>query len=99
MWACIYNNNISAPISSSSWYLPSYAQMKELSTQEDDESFAAKLEAVQGSIMKVWGNPDFWTSSEDNNTNVWHFSGYEGGTFWNDHAKTNFDYVRAVLTF
>lgn len=99
VWACIYNNNISAPISSSSWYLPSYAQMKELSTQEDDKSFAAKLEAVQGSIMKVGGNPDFWTSSEDNNTNVWHFSGYNGGTFWNDHAKTNSDYVRAVLTF
>lgn len=97
VWACINNNSVAAPVSSSSWYLPSYAQMKELSDQESN--IQTNLVAAGGSIIKPWGNPDYWTSSEDNNTNVWHFSGYEGGTFWTDHPKTNKDRVRAILTF
>lgn len=99
VWACINNNDVSAPVSSSGWYLPSCAQLKEFHGQSNN--IKSNIEAVSGSVISSSSTVDYWTSNEDVSDAIkaWHFSTYSNGTFWNDHAKTNSDYVRAILTF
>jgi len=92
---CVNYSTTAATISSSGWYLPSYAQMKAFKEARDANRI--NFRTASGSDLR--SNKDYWTSTERTSSSVWHY--YTGnGLFYNDNRKNETNrYVRAILTF
>lgn len=78
-----------APVGSSGWYLPSYAQMKTLYDVQGDISSKSGFKALQG--------VDYWTSTESSDRQIYNIYWPQGSSWTNDKSQSK--RIRAVLTF